>query len=241
MSRQPRQQSVTNVYHVIQRGINRTLIFFEDADRRMFLEMLKSQVCDSFEVYCYCLMDNHIHLIVKSGQLSFYIHRILTSYAIWFNRKYERGGYVFQNRFRSEVIEEEGYLLRCLRYFLQNPLKAGVCRRVSAYAWSSYRAYYGAEDSFVATGFLSLFFEGEEDFRAFVAEEEAGTFMDIGCRLKDCEVREVLKEMLEGRAFDVLDRVEQKRILKKLKQDERIGQRQLARITGIDLNMIRRL
>ena len=218
MSRQPRQQSVTNVYHVIQRGINRTLIFFEDADRRMFLEMLKSQVCDSFEVYCYCLMDNHIHLIVKSGQLSFYIHRILTSYAIWFNRKYERGGYVFQN-----------------------PLKAGVCRRVSVYAWSSYRAYYGAEDSFVATGFLSLFFEGEEDFRAFVAEEEAGTFMDIGCRLKDCEVREVLKEMLEGRAFEVLDRVEQKQILKKLKQDERIGQRQLARITGIDLNMIRRL
>lgn len=65
--------------------------------------------------------------------------------------------------------------------------------------------------------------------------------MDIGCRLKDCEVREVLKEMLERRAFEVLDRVEQKQILKKLKQDERIGQRQLARITRIDLNMIRRL
>ena len=99
MSRQARQQSNTGVYHVIQRGVNRMLIFHEDADRRMFLDLLKSQAGEFFKVYCFCLMDNHIHLIVKTSRLSFYIHRILTAYAIWFNHKYEREGYLFQDRF----------------------------------------------------------------------------------------------------------------------------------------------
>ena len=84
MSRQARQQSNTGVYHVIQRGVNRMLIFHEDADRRMFLDLLKSQAGEFFKVYCFCLMDNHIHLIVKTSRLSFYIHRILTAYAICF-------------------------------------------------------------------------------------------------------------------------------------------------------------
>lgn len=96
MSRQARQQSNTGVYHVIQRGVNRMLIFHEDADRRMFLDLLKSQAGEFFKVYCFCLMDNHIHLIVKTSRLSFYIHRILTAYAIWFNHKYEREGYLFK-------------------------------------------------------------------------------------------------------------------------------------------------
>ena len=133
MSRQARQQSNTGVYHVIQRGVNRMLIFHEDADRRMFLDLLKSQAGEFFKVYCFCLMDNHIHLIVKTSRLSFYIHRILTAYAIWFNHKYEREGYLFQDRFKSEVIEDQGYLLRCFRYVLQNPLKAGLCHKISEY------------------------------------------------------------------------------------------------------------
>lgn len=68
MSRQARQQSNTGVYHVIQRGVNRMLIFHEDADRRMFLDLLKSQAGEFFKVYCFCLMDNHIHLIVKTAK-----------------------------------------------------------------------------------------------------------------------------------------------------------------------------
>ncbi len=241
MSRQARQRSITDVYHVIQRGINRALIFFEDNDREMFIDLLRSQVCTSFQVYCYCLMDNHIHLIIKSDQLSFCIHRILTTYAVWFNHKYERTGYLFQNRFKSEVIEDQEYLLRCFRYVLQNPLKAGLCRTVSEYKWSSYSVYFNSADSFVSTEFLSLFFDTKSDFQCFMAEEDAGTFMDIDYQLKDSEVRELLKEALGDRVFDALTREEQKQILRKLKQNSRIGQRQLARITGINLNIIHRL
>ena len=84
MSRQARQQSNTGVYNVIQRGVNRMLIFHEDADRRMFLDLLKSQAGEFFKVYCFCLMDNHIHLIVKTSRLSFYILRILTTLLLSF-------------------------------------------------------------------------------------------------------------------------------------------------------------
>lgn len=142
MSRQARQRSITGIYHVIQRGVGRMLIFLEDDDRRMFINLLRQQVGEHFKVYAYCLLDNHIHLIVKSDQLSVSIHRIFTVYAMWFNHKYERTGYLFQDRFKSEAIEDQGYLLRCLRYVLQNPLKAGLCDKISAYKWSSYHAYY---------------------------------------------------------------------------------------------------
>ena len=121
MSRQARQRSATEVYHVIQRGIDRMAIFYDDDDRQMFLNLLSQQVSESFKVYCYCLMDNHFHLIVKSNKLSFHIHHIASVYAGWFNHKHERRGYLFQDRFKSEAIEEEGYLLRCFRYILHNP------------------------------------------------------------------------------------------------------------------------
>ena len=93
MSRQARQRSATEVYHVIQRGIDRMAIFYDDDDRQMFLNLLSQQVSESFKVYCYCLMDNHFHLIVKSNKLSFHIHHIASVYAGWFNHKHERRGF----------------------------------------------------------------------------------------------------------------------------------------------------
>lgn len=241
MPRQPRQRSVTGVYHVIQRGINHILIFFEDADRLMFIKLLELQVCETFKVYCYCLMDNHLHLIVKSDRLSFYFHRIFTIYASWFNQKYEREGYLFQNRFKSEVIEDEGYLLRCCRYVLQNPLKAGLCSKVSEYRWSSYSAYFNPAGSFVCTEFLPLFFARREDFQSYIGEEDTATFMDIGYQLKDGEVRKLWEDMMEGKSVESLTKPELKQILRKLLQNPGIAKRQLARITGIDVNIIRRL
>ena len=82
MSRQARQRSITDIYHVIQRGIDRMVIFRDDDDRQMFLNLLQLQVCESFKIYCYCLMDNHIHLLVKSDRLSFHIHHIASIYAM---------------------------------------------------------------------------------------------------------------------------------------------------------------
>jgi len=159
----------------------------------------------------------------------------------WFNHKYEREGYLFQDRFKSEVIEDQGYLLRCFRYVLQNPLKAGLCHEISEYRWNSYSVYFNPVDSFVSTEFLTLFFDSKADFQAYMLEDEDGEFMEAGYQFKDHEVRKLLEEMLEGKSFEILTKVEQRQVLKVLKQNPNIGLRQLARITGISLGIIHRL
>lgn len=243
MSRQARQRSITDIYHVIQRGIDHVVIFHDNDDRRMFLNLLKSEICLSFEVYCYCLMDNHIHLIIKSNKLSFHIRHIASVYAMWFNHKYERRGYLFQDRFRSEVIEEEGYLLRCFRYILRNPVKAGICQKAKDYPWSSYPVYFNPVSTFISTDFLHLFFDTKKDFQAYLQEEDEEEYMDIqqSERIPDSKVDELLHAQLKGRNLLELSKRDQRQILKKLKQNPCIRNRQLARITGIGFNIIRRL
>lgn len=241
MPRQARQRSVSGIYHVIQRGIDQIMIFRDDDDRQKFLDLLKIEAGISFKIYCYCLMDNHIHFIVESNKLSFHVHRIASLYATWFNGKYGRRGYLFQDRFKSEVIEDQGYLLRCFRYVLQNPLKAGLCHKISEYRWNSYSVYFNPVDSFVSTEFLTLFFDSKADFQAYMLEDEDGEFMEAGYQFKDHEVRELLEEMLEGKSFEILTKVEQRQVLKVLKQNPNIGLRQLARITGVSLGIIHRL
>lgn len=241
MSRHARQRSVTDIYHVIQRGIDRMLIFRDDDDNRMYLNLLRLEICDSFEVYCYCLMDNHVHLIIKSNQLSFHISHIASVYAMWFNHKYERSGYLFQDRFKSEVIEEEGYLLRCFRYILRNPVHAGICKSVSAYEWSSYQLYFNRPNSFLSTAFLNLFFDSKIDFQAYVQEEDAEKCMDIdqNDHLTDSEVRKIVDDKLNGKKWNELSACQCKTVLREIMQNPAIRNKQLARITGIGLGIIR--
>ncbi|MCC5468750.1 transposase, partial [Pelosinus sp. Bkl1] len=89
-------------------------------------------------------MDNHIHLIIKEGKdpIASIVKRIATSYSYYFNKKYKRIGHVFQERFKSENIEDESYLLAAIRYVHQNPVKPGI-GAVDGYKWSSYRDYIG--------------------------------------------------------------------------------------------------
>ena len=88
-------------------------------------------------------MNNHIHLLIKEGQeeLGTVFRRIGAKYVYWYNRKYSRRGHLFQDRYKSEVVEDDGYLLTVLRYIHQNPLKAGIVKNIEQYPWSSYQDY----------------------------------------------------------------------------------------------------
>ena len=111
------------------RGINRQNIFEEDEDRLCFMIILdRCKAISGFRLYAFVLMSNHIHLLIEpSGEaLDIAFTRIETRYAMWFNRKYQRTGYLFQNRFRSEAVETDQYFMTVLRYILQNPMKAGM-------------------------------------------------------------------------------------------------------------------
>ena len=131
MPRKSRKKSETQIYHVILRGNNRQDIFYNDADRLFMLnriEKYSEQTC--IELYAYCLMDNHIHLLVGKANpnLSKFVQKLATSYAMYFNRKYDRCGHLFHGRFKSEPVETDEYFQTVFRYILQNPEKAHICK-----------------------------------------------------------------------------------------------------------------
>jgi len=141
MPRQPRRISSSGVYHVIIRGINMQRIFEDDEDCTTFLDFL-CQVKDASNtaVLAYCLMGNHAHLVVGQGDepLGDTMRRLAVRYAAWFNLKYGRLGHLFQDRFKSEAVESDSYLVTVLRYVYNNPVKAGLCDFAGDYAWSSH-------------------------------------------------------------------------------------------------------
>lgn len=141
------------LYHVAVRGNERQAIFRDDADREHFLRVLAESV-GAFEVrlYLYCLMTNHVHLVLETprANLGRFMHRLQTAYTVHFNRRHRRVGHLVQGRYGAWLVERDAYLLRLSRYVHLNPVfvrsvqSRPLAERVSLlrqYPWSSYRSY----------------------------------------------------------------------------------------------------
>jgi len=170
------------VYHIIQRGNNFEPIFVEDKDRLLFLRLLKEAKGKFFlNVYSFCLMDNHIHILLKisSSNLSSAMHWLFMSYAKKITDKYKRKGHLFTSRYRSLVCLNDSYFLHLSRYIHLNPIKAGLAADPFRYRWSSCGLFNrsGKEiNSFVDTDFvLSLFGENRDE-----SAERHGIFIKEG-------------------------------------------------------------
>lgn len=141
MPRKPRRKSSTSVYHVMTRGINRQTIFEDDRDKAKYLHILKKYKDEfDYQIYAYCLMDNHVHLLLKESEdanISEIMKRISANYVFWYNKKYSRTGHLFQERFKSENVETSSYLRTVVRYIHQNPVKAGLASSVFQCKWTS--------------------------------------------------------------------------------------------------------
>ena len=149
MARCRRSYSITGMYHVVLKGIDKKWIFNDEQDKHVFLNKLfTAKDIGRFEIIAYCLMDNHVHLVMKEGErLGKSIQRFTVSYVAYYHNKYGTSGHFFANRFHSDPIEEDEYLLSAVRYVHQNPVRAGMTKSCSAYHWSSYskilRGYKG--------------------------------------------------------------------------------------------------
>lgn len=132
------------LYHIIQRGNEQRNIFSDTLDYRHFLRLFTEAKKESgCKIYAYILMPNHFHLTIEtpSAPISKIMHFITTSYALYFNKKYERSGHLFQGRFKGILVDKEAYLLELTRYIHLNPVKANLVQRPEEYPWSSYKAY----------------------------------------------------------------------------------------------------
>ena len=129
MTRQIREFSNSNVYHIIIKGNNDSVIFYDDMDRNVFLDRIKLTKDEfKYKVYAYCLMSNHVHLVIEvpNEHLSKAIQSLTIRYVNYFNKKYDRKGPFVQNRFKSKNIENQRYFLEVCRYVHRNPEKAGI-------------------------------------------------------------------------------------------------------------------
>ena len=138
MPRAARTKSDTGIYHIMLRGADRRIIFSDDEDCSRFLQIIERVKQESgFQLYAYCLMGNHAHLLIKEGKepLGLVFKRIGSSYVYYYNWKYQLHGHLFQDRYRSEGVEDDAYFLDVLRYICQNPVKAGLSKSPFEYPW----------------------------------------------------------------------------------------------------------
>ena len=147
MPRKSRNIIETNFMHIIVQGINKSYIFKEDYFKKLYLELIKKDLIDyNINILAYCIMGNHAHILMysnKTEELSKLMHRINTSYAKRFNRKNNRVGFAFRDRFYMQPIKSKSQLFNCLVYIHKNPIKANLVLNYEDYDFSSYNEFLG--------------------------------------------------------------------------------------------------
>jgi putative transposase len=240
LPRNAREKSITGIYHIMLRGIDKRNLFFDDEDRARFIEnLIKSREKGKFENLGYCLMDNHIHLLLKESEdIGTSMKRITVSYAGWNNRKYERTGHLFQNRYLSEPVEKEGYLLTVLRYIHQNPVKAGIVKAAADYQWSSYqqyRQYYCGQDSLVKGDLIRAYFNSYNSFNDYMSAYNNDKCLEMlrTERFNDERLLQMICKKHDVGELLVIPKIERDALIKDIYSDSNTSIRQLSRVLGI--------
>jgi len=252
MPRRPRRRSESGLYHVMLRGINKQIIFESDDDRYQLLSTLKKFIdTKKFVLYGYCIMDNHVHLLIQEleDDISNAIKRICASYVMWYNKKYDRSGHLFQERFKSEPVEDDNHFLMALRYIHQNPLEAGLCKDLLEYKWTSYREYI-TDPMIIDTELCLELFSPDKDraidlFIGYMTQKSKDSFpiFEDNNRFTDAQVITKLKELGVDNISELqkMEKHNRNSYIRTLKRIKGISIRQLSRITGISKGVIERL
>ncbi|MGG0716220.1 transposase [Robertmurraya massiliosenegalensis] len=255
MPRKARVKSNTGIYHIIWRGANRQEIFHDDEDRVKFLELLKKyKLKYEMTIYAWCLMSNHVHVLLKEGNedISITMKRIGVSYVNYYNWKYLTTGHLFQDRYKSENVEDHQYLLTVVRYIHQNPVKARMVQAPDQWRWSSCCGYYRRDDSakkmldckMVLRMFATDLAIAIEKFKEYNERKNNDTCLEDMVkerRLTDEEVRKEIKKILgaiEIAQVKSLPKEERSEVLRRVKGIKGVSLRQAARIFGVSLTLI---
>lgn len=206
MPRGPRKLSELGFYHIILKGAGNQVIFEDDADYEAFLQMLgRAREKYSLSVLAWCLMSNHVHLLVEDpkGELSSFMHFVMTTYARHFNDRWGHVGHVFSSRFTSVAVQSDEQLLVTIRYIIRNPSKAGLSEPGS-YRWSSYSEYLGTPD-ISETSLILEMVGGTHGFREFIDDPDAAPYYPrVSVRVPDEDAIEAATAAIWPESLDSL-------------------------------------
>ena len=242
MARHARKLSGSGYLHVIVRGIGKQILFEEPKDNVYYIRLLERFSEEtSVSVCAYCLMENHVHLLIsdKGADIPLFMKKMGVSYSAYFNKKYERCGHLFQDRYFSEPVTDDAYFLGVLRYILRNPQEAGVCT-AGDYPWSSFKLY-GRRDSFVDTSFICEMLGSYENYASFIenGEVEFTPLMSAAQKADEKAGRNIRDKlgMTSGTEIQSLDRKERDEAIALLLR-EGVSIRRIERLTGISRGVI---
>jgi len=265
MPRQGRKLSDSQTYHIMVRGNERRNMFLDDEDKVRFIDTLnEKRQPNKFTLYAYCLMDNHVHLLISEGteEISKVMKRINVSYVYFFNRKYGRIGHLFQDRFKSEGIEDDTQLLAVVRYIHNNPVKANIVKHAGEYEWSSYGIYTNIRKDIRGVinkeAVLDLFSTNQtraiDLFIKYSETENREIFIELK---KADEKRKPIQNELGAKAFIErylnqqgisLEEIKLKinvgyrnALIAELKDKSNLSGRKIANLLGLDRNIVQRI
>lgn len=248
MPRQARKKSSTGIYHVMLRGINQQQIFEDNEDYQKFIQILAEyREISKYKLYAYCLMSNHIHLLIREEKepLEQIFKRIGSKYVYWYNVKYGRKGHLFQDRFKSETVETDSYFLTVIRYIHRNPVKAGICKRVEEYAYSSIHEYLSLTNIIDTEYVFSIV--PLRDFFEFNNFSNSDNCLDIDeanvLRVTDEQARQIIKKYSKCESIADFQRIDIKTRDKYLRvfKEKGISIRQISRLTGVSYYTVQKV
>ncbi len=248
MPRTPRKKSESGIYHIMLRGINQQTIFEDDEDYMKFLSTLENyKAVSGYKVFAYCLMSNHIHILLKVERedLDLIMKRIAGSYVYWYNWKYYRKGHLFQDRFKSEPVDDESYFITVLRYIHQNPVKAKIVERIDDYEYSSYNDYIEDKSELLDKDFVFSMLP-KEYFEEFNEAENDDNCLDIDkqkFRISENDAIKIIRKISKcnnATEFQKLSDKDRGKYIKKLK-DNGLSIRQISRLTGISKGIVEKI
>ena len=242
-----RARSESGYYHVCHRGNGQQLIFEDDDDRRRLQGYLAAFRTRGVDVVAWCLMENHIHLVLhdREDALSACMHYLSSGYAHYFNLRHGRKGHLFEGRYLSEPIENDEYLLQVVRYVHYNPVKAGNV--LDEYHWSSYDEYVNPQVEAIA--YRDLVWEllgGVEGFVRFHACYD-GAPLSAGETVRNvCDVLERARAIVAPFGIDDLSMVkaqskETRNAIMRALREGGISAKEIVRLTGVSIATIYRI
>ena len=243
------------------RGNERKDIFIDKEDKEKFIKIIiAKKVNNAFKLYAYCIMDNHLHLVIKEQKetISQIIKKIAISYVYYFNNKYKRVGHLFQDRYKSETIEDEAYLLSAIRYVHNNPEKAEITKK-EKYKWSSYPNYIDLlnhhtelpEIKEILEMFSTDIERALKEFINFSNQYEEKNFLEmegiIKSEIDEENVNEYINGYLKSRNFKKEDlkrrehTKEKKDLIRQLTKRSNLSKRKIAILIGVNREMVRKV
>ena len=248
MPRASRVKSESGIYHIMLRGINQQVIFECEEDYKKFIETIKKyKAISGYKIFAYCLMSNHIHLVIKEEKekIDEIIKRMAGSYVYWYNWKYYRKGHLFQDRFRSEPIDDEKYLMTVIRYIHQNPVKAGIVENVDEYEYSSYNEYKNNQSELIDKNFVyeMITEKGFIEFNNEYNEDKCLDIDDFSFRISDEDAKIIIEKITGCKnttELQLFDKEERNKYIKKMKH-KGLSIRQISRLTGVSFAIVRNI